>query len=131
VFIGWHVLPSWQTLLMPLFLVPVVLLALGLGFVLSIANLVIRDTANALGTALIVGMFLTPVLYPPPVRWPFYLINVVNPLSPLMAASQDLIAVGFLTRPEMFIVACIFSTALFLAGWRAFRITILRVIGYA
>src|ERR1044071_2325128 len=106
VFIGWHVLPSWQTLLMPLFLVPVVLLALGLGFVLSIANLVIRDTANALGTALIVGMFLTPVLYPPPVRWPFYLINVVNPLSPLMAASQDLIAVGFLTRPEMFIVAC-------------------------
>ena len=131
VFIGWNVLPSWQTLLMPLFLVPVVLLALGLGFVLSIANLVIRDTANALGTALIVGMFLTPVLYPPPVRWPFYLINVVNPLSPLMAASQDLIAVGFLTRPEMFIVACIFSTALFLAGWRAFRITILRVIGYA
>ena len=42
---------------MPLLLVPVVLSALGLGFVLSIANLVIRDTANALGTALTIGMF--------------------------------------------------------------------------
>jgi lipopolysaccharide transport system permease protein len=131
VFIWWSVSPSWQSLFIPLFLVPVVLLALGLGFVLSITNLVIRDTANALGTVLTIGMFLTPVLYPPPVRWPFYLINVLNPLSPLMAASQDLIAGGFLSQPEMFAAACIFSTALFLAGWRVFRITILRVLGYA
>ena len=131
VFIWCGVVPSWQTLFMPLLLAPIVLLALGLGFVLSIANLVIRDTANALGTVLTIGMFLTPVLYPPPVRWPFYLINFLNPLSPLLAATQDLIAGGFLTQPEMFAVAYIFSTALFLAGWRAFRITILRVLGYA
>lgn len=131
VFIWCGVLPSWESVFIPLLLVPVLLLALGLGFVLSIANLVIRDTANALGTALTIGMFLTPVLYPPPVRWPFYLINFCNPLSPLLAASQDLIAEGFLTKPEMLTAACIFSTALFLAGWRAFRITILRVLGYA
>ena len=131
VFIWCGVLPSWESMFIPLLLVPVVLLALGLGFVLSIANLVIRDTANALGTALTIGMFLTPVLYPPPVRWPFYLINLLNPLSPLLAASQDLIAEGFLTKPEMLAAACVFSTALFLAGWRAFRITILRVLGYA
>lgn len=131
VFIWCGIVPPWQSLFIPLFLLPVVLLALGFGFVLSIANLVIRDTANALGTVLTTVMFLTPVLYPPPVRWPFYLINVLNPLSPLVAASQDLIAGGYLTQPEMFIAACIFSTALFLAGWRAFRITILRVIGYA
>jgi homopolymeric O-antigen transport system permease protein len=131
VFLWCGVFPSWQSLCMPLVLLPIVLLALGLGFVLSIANLVIRDTANALGTALTIGMFLTPVLYPPPVRWPFYLINIVNPLSPLIAASQDLIAGGFLTQPEMFIAGCISSITLVLAGWRAFRITILRVIGYA
>lgn len=131
VFIWCGVLPSWQSLLLPLFLLPVVLLALGLGFVLSISNLVVRDTANALGTVLTIGMFLTPVLYPPPVRWPFYLINFLNPLSPLLAASQDVIAQGFLTQPEMFVAACIVSMTLFLVGWRVFRITILRVIGYA
>jgi lipopolysaccharide transport system permease protein len=131
VFIWYGVMPSWGAIFVPLVLLPVMLLALGLGFVLSIANLVIRDTGNALGTVLTIGMFLTPVLYPPPVRWPFFLVNLLNPLSPLLTASQDLIAEGFLTRPEMFAVACLFSLVFALAGWRAFRVTIPRVAGYA
>ena len=131
VFFWCSVLPAWQIIFMPLVLAPMVLLAVGLGFVLSISNLVIRDTTNALSTVLTIAMFLTPVLYPPPVRWPFYLINLLNPLSPLLAASQDLIASGFLSQPEMFAAAYIFSATLFLIGWRAFRITILRVLGYA
>jgi len=131
VFIWYGVTPSWGVIFAPLVLLPVMLLALGLGFVLSIANLVIRDTGNALGTVLTIGMFLTPVLYPPPVRWPFFLVNLLNPLSPLLTASQDLIADGVLTRPEMFVAACILSLVLALAGWRAFRVTIPRVAGYA
>jgi lipopolysaccharide transport system permease protein len=131
VFVWYGVTPSWESVFIPLVLLPVMLLALGLGFVLSIANLVIRDTGNALGTALTIGMFLTPVFYPPPVRWPFSLVNLLNPFSPLLAASQDLIAQGFLSRPEMFAAACLMSLILALAGWRAFRVTILRVAGYA
>ena len=131
VFSWYGVVPSWTIVFMPLVLLPVMLMALGFGFVLSIANLVMRDTGNALGTVLTVGMFLTPVLYPPPVRWPFFLVNHVNPLSPLLTASQDLIAEGFLSRPEMVIAACGFSLALVLISWRAFRITIPRVAGYA
>jgi homopolymeric O-antigen transport system permease protein len=131
VFIWYGVIPSWGVIFVPFVLMPVLLLALGLGFVLSIANLVIRDTGNALGTALTIGMFLTPVLYPPPVRWPFFLVNLLNPLSPLLTASQDLIAEGYLTRPEMFAAACLLSLALALGGWRVFRVTILRVAGYA
>ncbi|MGH7797637.1 MAG: ABC transporter permease, partial [Candidatus Binatia bacterium] len=95
VFIWYGVTPSWGVIFLPFVLMPIMLLALGLGFVLSIANLVMRDTGNALGTVLTVGMFLTPVLYPPPVRWPFVLVNLLNPLSPLLTASQDLIAEGF------------------------------------
>lgn len=131
VFIWYGVTPSWGVIFVPFVLMPIMLLALGLGFVLSIANLVIRDTGNALGTVLTIGMFLTPVLYPPPVRWPFVLVNLLNPLSPLLTASQDLIAEGFLTRPEMFVAASFLSLALALGGWRAFRVTILRVAGYA
>jgi homopolymeric O-antigen transport system permease protein len=131
VFVWYGVIPSWEIVFMPLVLLPVMLLALGLGFVLAIANLVIRDTGNALGTALTIGMFLTPVLYPPPVRWPFFLVNLLNPLSPLLAASHDLIAQGFLSRPEMFGAACLLALTLALGGWRAFRVTIPRVAGYA
>jgi len=110
---------------------PIVLLALGLGFILAIVNLVIRDIGNGLGMVLTIGMFLTPVLYPPPVRWPFFLVNLLNPISPLLTASQDLIAPGFLIRPEIFTGSCIFAIGWAVAGWRAFRITIPRVVGYA
>lgn len=131
VFVWYGVVPSWGIVFVPLALLPVILMALGLGFILSITNLVIRDTGNALGMVLMVGMFLTPVLYPPPVRWPFFLVNLLNPLSPLLSASQDLIADGFLTRLEMFVAASLLSLALALGGWRAFRVTIPRVAGYA
>jgi lipopolysaccharide transport system permease protein len=131
VFFWYGMIPSWETVFLPVVLLPVVLLALGLGLVLSIANLVIRDISNALGTALTIGMFATPVLYPAPVRWPFLLVNLLNPLSPLLTASQDLIAEGFLTKPEMFAAAGLLSFALVLVGWRVFRLTIPRVAGYA
>jgi lipopolysaccharide transport system permease protein len=98
---------------------------------LSIANLAIKDTGNAIGTALTIGMFLTPVLYPPPVRWPFTLINYINPLSPLLTATQDLIGAGSLTRPDLFLAACLFAVVLLLMGWRAFRVSILRAAAYA
>lgn len=131
VFIGYGVLPSWGIVFLPLVLLLIVLLALGLGFILSIANLAIRDTANALGMVLSVGMFVTPVLYPPPVRWPFYFVNILNPLSPLLTASQDLIAYGALTRPETFILSCLFSLAVFIGGWRFFHLAVARIAEYA
>ena len=95
---------------------------------MAIANLVVRDIGNAVGMVLTVGMFLTPVLYPARVRWPFFWSTS---LTPLVNASQDLSAVGHVIRPEMFAAACIISLALTLSGWRAFRVTIPRVAGYA
>lgn len=131
VFIWYGFTPSWGVIFLPLALCPVIFLALGVGFVLSIANLAIKDTGNALGTALTLGMFLTPVLYPPPVRWPFTMINYLNPISPLLTATQDLIAMGSLTTPVSFAAACLLAVAVLLLGWRAFRVTILRAAGYA
>ncbi|MGH8544535.1 MAG: ABC transporter permease [Gammaproteobacteria bacterium] len=131
IFIWYGVMPSWSVVFVVPVLLLVIFLALGLGFVLSVANLAIRDTANALGMALSIGLFLTPVLYPPPVRWPFYLINILNPISPLLTASQDLIAHGALTRPDMFAVSCLFSVVVFIGGWRFFHLTMPRIAEYA
>jgi lipopolysaccharide transport system permease protein len=130
VFTWYGFTPSWSAIFLPLALCPVILLALGAGFVLSIANVAIKDTGNALGTTLTIAMFLTPVLYPPPVRWPFTLINYLNPVSPLLTGTQDLIA-GLLTRPDIFAAGCVVATAVFLIGWRVFHVTILRAAGYA
>jgi ABC-type polysaccharide/polyol phosphate export permease len=127
VFIWYQVPLHGQMVLMPIILLSTVLLALGLGFVLSIANLILRDIGHALTVALTLGMFITPVLYPPNKQWPFLLLNVVNPVSPLVIASQDLIAYGNLSMPQALIFSCAFSLIIFLGGWRFFRSTLPRV----
>jgi lipopolysaccharide transport system permease protein len=124
----WYGIPlKAQMIFVPLILLPVILLATGLSFVLSIVNLVLRDIGNLLGMTLTFGMFLAPVLYPPPTTWPSSLINILNPFSPLLIASQDVIAYGSLSRPQSFLFSCLFSVLVFLAGWRFFRLTIIRV----
>lgn len=127
VFAWYDVTLPWQVIFMPLFLTPVVLLALGAGFVLSIANLALRDIGNAVGMALTFGLLLAPILYPPPTSWPFFLVNVINPLSPLLIATQDLIAFGHLTNPDTFSLSCLFSLLVFLVGWRLFHLTMPRI----
>jgi lipopolysaccharide transport system permease protein len=131
IFTSYGVPFKWQTIFMPFTLAPLILLALGVGFVMSVANLVLRDVGNALGIALTLGMFITPVLYPPPFEWPFVLINIVNPVSPLLIASQDLVAYGGLTMSAAFISSWIFSLLVFLAGWRFFNLALPRVSQFA
>lgn len=121
------VMPAWQAIFLPIILVQVVLLALGIGFVLSIANLLLRDIGNALSIVLAFGMFLTPVVYPPPVTWPFVLINVLNPFSPLLIATQDLIATGRISMPGALASSSLVSVLVFLLGWRFFYGAIRRI----
>lgn len=127
VFTSYGVPFKWQIIFMPFALAPLILLALGVGFVMSVANLVLRDVGNGLSIALTLGMFITPVLYPPPSEWPFVLINIVNPASPLLIASQDLVAYGGLTMSAAFISSWIVSLLVFLAGWRFFNLALPRV----
>ena len=127
VFVWQGVVPAWQALFLPFVFVPILLLALGFGFVFAIANLLLRDIGNALGIVLTFGMFLAPIVYPPPVSWPFVLINILNPFSPLLIASQDLIRTGHLSMPGALVLACLFSFLVFFLGWRFFRTAICRI----
>ncbi len=128
----WYGVPfKAQMIFVPFILLPAILLAIGLSFVLSIINLVLRDIGSILGVTLTFGMFLTPVLYPPPTTWPSSLINILNPLSPVLIASQDVIAYGCLLQPQAFLFSSLFSMLVFLVGWRLFRLTIYRVSTYA
>jgi lipopolysaccharide transport system permease protein len=131
VFLWYEIAPKWQLVFLPLTVIPAVFLALGLGLILSLANLVLRDVGHILGVVLTFGTFLSPVLYPPPARWPFSLINIANPFSPLLIASQDLIAHGALTMPAAFLISCVCSTVVFLFGWRLFRVMMPRVAQHA
>ena len=123
VFAWYGFIPSWQSVFIPLVLIAVLLMALGVGFIMAIINLVLRDMGNIMSMMLTFGMFLAPILYPPPVREPFDIVNVANPFSPLLIATQNLLSGQALTQPNMLIFMTVLSITVFLLGWRMFHIT--------
>ncbi len=128
VFVWYGIVPPWQALAIPLILIPMVLMALGMGFIFSIANLIIRDISNALGMVLTFGMFLAPILYPPPIREPFILVNTINPFSPLLIATQDLLSSGEILNVEPLIGATLFAFGMFFLGSYVFYVTLPRIV---
>ncbi len=73
------VLPSVGILLIPVFMVPIVLLTLGLGLILSVLTGVVRDFGNLLALATTFLLFLTPVLYAAPTTGLLALLTLYNP----------------------------------------------------
>lgn len=119
--------PSLGVCWLPLALLPLVLLALGLGFFLSILNLVARDTANLVSILLSLGVFAVPVFYPPPTALPFAALNVLNPLSGLLIGMQELLAHGGMEQTGGYWFGSLFAVLVFLAGWRTFCVAMPKI----
>ncbi len=122
VFIIFKTVPHWQAIFLPLVLLPLLLITLGLGFVLSLASGVMRDIPNAVVLATSLLMFICPVFYPIPKSGLFADLSQWNPLSHLMNASRDIVFKGYISNPEEFLWSTILAILVFLAGWKVFHI---------
>jgi len=109
----------------------VIMLALGIGLILAIINLVFKDLGNIVGMLMTFGMFLSPILYPPPVQYPFNLINILNPFSPLLISTQELLSGNVISHPTLLILVSIFSIVILILGLRIFSIALPKVIDNA
>jgi ABC-2 type transport system permease protein len=118
---------GWTMVLLPLVLAQAALLGLGVGLVLSIANVYLRDVAYLVGVALQILFFLTPIIYvidivPEEVYGiPAQDLLAINPLTHLVAYARD--AVYFLDWPDalgMTVMTAV-SAGVFLVGWVLFR----------
>lgn len=72
-------LPDWHALFLPLVLLPLVLLALGLGWGLAALGASFRDVGQTISIVTVVLLFLAPVFYPidniPPMLRPLIMAN--------------------------------------------------------
>lgn len=127
VFVFYRIVPAWTVILFPLSLVPLLLLTLGLGFMLSLLNVLLRDVANIVTLATTFLLFLTPVLYPTPQAGLFQLFTEYNPLAALVTGPRDLVVSGYLTDPTSFAWASILSVVLFFLFWRVFHVAEMRM----
>jgi len=127
VFAWYGVVPAWTIILVPFMLIPLALMTVGFGFIMSIANGVFRDIGNSLTLLLTFAMFLTPVIYPPPTQWPKVLINYLNPVSPFIIATRDLTTKGTLSQPDGLLYASAAGLVVFLVAWRIFHLAMSRI----
>ena len=87
---------SWQLMLVPLFLVGTVLVATGIGALLSALTVAYRDFQYVVPFTIQLWLFITPVIYPPSLvqeRWRWLLF--LNPMAGLIEGFRA----AFLARP--------------------------------
>ncbi len=126
-FIYYRFMPSMTILLLPLMIIPILLLTLGLGFLLSLINGVMRDIGNILGVLLTFLMFLTPVLYAKPTIGILADATNYNPLYYLVSAPRDLILTGSISELGGFFITIIITIIIFIVCLIIFHLTETRV----
>lgn len=83
----YRVQPSWELLLWPVLIAPLVLLAIGVGMILAALNVRYRDIRYAIPFCIQLWLFVTPIIYPTsiiPER--FRILSAFNPLSGIIEA---------------------------------------------
>ncbi|HQP92222.1 MAG TPA: ABC transporter permease, partial [Candidatus Omnitrophota bacterium] len=113
--------------LLPFVIIPSILFTLGLGFIFSILNGVIRDVANILSIGVTFLMFLTPVLYTKPDSGILSVISKYNPLYYIVSSGRDLIIKGRLSEPGGFVIFAVFSIFVFVTCLLIFHLTETRI----
>jgi lipopolysaccharide transport system permease protein len=126
-FLYYGVVPSIAILLVPIVLLPLLLLTLGLGFILSLLNGVMRDIGNILAVLMTFFMFLTPVLYVKPTSGLLAKITTLNPLYYLVSMPRELALKGTISEMNGFVISVVFSLVVFVVCLIAFHLTETRV----
>jgi len=119
--------PSWTSAFLPLALLPLILLTLGLGLILSLLAGIIRDVLYIVSYLTILLLFLVPALYPAPHTGGLAVLNKWNPLSHLIVGCRDILISDGLSNPPGFLSAAMFSILIFLLSWRIFYISESRI----
>ena len=100
---------------MPLVIVPILLLTLGIGFIISILNAIVRDTGHLLSIVMTLLMYVTPVLYAKPEFGIISLITKYNPMYYMISERRDLFLQGIINDMQGFIWSVVGSCILFVS----------------
>lgn len=117
---GVLVLQGWapSLLLLPLLVAPLALLATGVALLLASLGVFLRDIGQAIGLALTVWLFLTPILYlPSAVPDRFRFLVRLNPFTPLVASYRRAILDGRPPAPADLVAVYLWAIGIAALGW--------------
>ena len=104
-------------LLVPAIVLLQIILMVGLGLILSMANLFFRDVKIIFEVVILLWMFITPVIYPmKAIGTKFQWILLLNPMAPIINSYRRLILEGRLPEINQLMYSIVISLILFIAG---------------
>jgi lipopolysaccharide transport system permease protein len=116
-----HRAPSPWALLYLLAVLPILVLGVGLGLILSVVGAVARDVTGMFTTLINLAMYVTPVVYT--ARFPQPLLQEIvrwNPLTYLVDAPRSIFVLGTVANPAGYAGASLFSLAVLWVGIHSF-----------
>ena len=113
---------TWLLLLLPFIVLIHFLFTLGLAYFMAIGGVYFKDLIELVGLIILVGMFVTPILYiegsiPLPLQ---FLMNF-NLIAHLIYIYRDIIFYGQITHPWSFLIFSLASVIFFFSGYYSFR----------
>ena len=126
-FACYRIAPSTAILWVPIIIIPTMLLTLGLGFILSLLNGVMRDIGNMLSMLMTFLMFLTPVLYAKPTTGMLARITEYNPLYYLVSAPRGLVLMGTVPELKGFLISSVISVIILIVCLIGFHLAETRI----
>jgi lipopolysaccharide transport system permease protein len=124
VILAFRLTPGWGLLFAPLAMLMLSLLGFAIGLAITPLGTLYTDIGTAIPIFTQLLFFVTPVVYPPPETFPFSLIAVLNPISPLLIAARDLITVGTISNPVAFSIVSMLTWVLLLIAWVVYRLSL-------
>jgi lipopolysaccharide transport system permease protein len=122
-FVWYGVSPGFASLILgAASLLPLCLLTVGIGFFVAMVAAIFRDVVNATALVLSGILVLSPILYPLPKESLLTAANAFNPFNYLINVPRDLILHGSSTEMSSYFFAALFSSLVFVAGWRLFHV---------
>lgn len=120
----YHVHPSWNLILAPVFLAGLFLVTLGVSLILAALSVRYRDVKYTIPFMIQLGLFMTPVIYPItliPDR--FRVLAALNPLSGIVEGFRASLFPGSILDPVLTSISLTVSVAVFFLGIFYFRRT--------
>jgi lipopolysaccharide transport system permease protein len=113
--------PSVWAVFYPLIVLPIIILGVGIGLILSVIGAVARDVTGMFVTLISLVMYITPVVYI--AEFSNQVLNVIvrwNPLAYLVDAPRSLFMLGRIENIEGYTFSILFSILVLWMGLHAF-----------
>lgn len=119
--------PSWTSIFLPVLILQTIIMAVTIGFILSLINVLYKDLDKIVSIFLSFGIFLSPIIYPLPENKFLFFVNNLNPFTPVLVTTQNLISGSNLEFPIYLPIVSIATIFLFFFSWKIFNISVQRV----